>query len=400
MSELRLSPVPQSGAGAAPRVVLCAVLLFMAYGCATSTPPPVVQTEVLEGVASWYGEEFAGRTTANGEIFDPSQLTAAHRTLPFGTVIDVTNGKTNETVRVRINDRGPYVGNRVIDLSYAAAQKISLIRPGSGDVQLKVVKLGRGDREPPVPFEVTVAQMPAVAPPSVGAPRSEMTRNEIARTEPVPSEAPRVDFPLPPAATAAAAPPAETVADVTATPEPVVIAEPIAEPIAASVPVVSPAPITSPATAPADVITGSDIAVIQERAGSAPAYTRRQVGADGRSVDIVEVPDDGSTPVTVGTAVPGPSARTPSESLDRQRLSAPAPVRRVKRGFFVQVGAFSVEANARALKERLDRLGQRAILEHDDLYRVRIGPFTTREQAVASRTILETNGISAIIVSE
>ncbi|HEX9500972.1 MAG TPA: septal ring lytic transglycosylase RlpA family protein, partial [Thermoanaerobaculia bacterium] len=100
-------------------------VLVIAYGCATAPrgqtlPPPTD----LHGVASWYGQEFAGRTTANGEIFDPLLLTAAHRTLPFGTVLDVENPKTHQTVRVRINDRGPYIGGRMIDLSYAAAQQI------------------------------------------------------------------------------------------------------------------------------------------------------------------------------------------------------------------------------------------------------------------------------------
>jgi len=124
------------------RLVLIALI---AYSCTTTKPATF--PEDAHGVASWYGEEFAGRTTANGEIFDPLQFTAAHRTLPFGTVVDVTNPKTSQTVRVRINDRGPYIGQRLIDLSYAAAQQIGLIEPGSGDVDIKLVKLGRGERE-------------------------------------------------------------------------------------------------------------------------------------------------------------------------------------------------------------------------------------------------------------
>src|SRR4029077_7238634 len=112
------------------------------YARPTPPPPPAVtQVENLHGVASWYGQEFAGRTTANGEIFDPLLLTAAHRTLPFGTVVDVKNSKTGQTVRVRINDRGPFVGNRMIDLSYAAAQQIGLIDPGSGEVDVAVVSV-------------------------------------------------------------------------------------------------------------------------------------------------------------------------------------------------------------------------------------------------------------------
>src|SRR5439155_6222323 len=87
-----------------------------------------------------------------------------HRTLPFGTSVDVKNARSGQTVRVRINDRGPYIGNRIIDLSYAAAQQISLIEPGSGEVEVAVVKIGQGDREPPAPFVVTVPEVKAVTP--------------------------------------------------------------------------------------------------------------------------------------------------------------------------------------------------------------------------------------------
>src|SRR5947209_13854072 len=116
------------------RRTIVALVVFILYACATAPPPPPTQPEALRGVASWYGQEYAGRTTANGEIFDPLLLTAAHRTLPFGTVVEVKNAKSGKIVRVRINDRGPYVGNRLIDLSYAAAKVIDLIEPGSGDV--------------------------------------------------------------------------------------------------------------------------------------------------------------------------------------------------------------------------------------------------------------------------
>ncbi|WP_456685814.1 septal ring lytic transglycosylase RlpA family protein [Bradyrhizobium sp. P5_C11_2] len=78
------------------------------------------------GVASWYGPGFHGRKTANGERFDMNALTAAHRTLPLGTHVRVTNTRTGQSVVVRINDRGPYVGRRVIDLSKASAQAIGM----------------------------------------------------------------------------------------------------------------------------------------------------------------------------------------------------------------------------------------------------------------------------------
>jgi rare lipoprotein A len=91
------------------------------------------------GVASWYGPGFAGRATANGETFDPSLLTAAHRALPFNTRVRVTNLENGRVVEVRINDRGPFKDNRIIDLSRAAAERIGLVTSGVARVRLEVV---------------------------------------------------------------------------------------------------------------------------------------------------------------------------------------------------------------------------------------------------------------------
>ena len=90
------------------------------------------------GVASWYGGKFHGRKTANGETYNQNALTAAHRSLPFGTKVRVTNTRSGDTVVVRINDRGPFVGGRVIDLSRAAASSIGI--NGLGSVKLAVVR--------------------------------------------------------------------------------------------------------------------------------------------------------------------------------------------------------------------------------------------------------------------
>lgn len=94
---------------------------------------------VGSGVASYYGRAFAGRRTASGDVFDPTELTAAHRTLPFGSRVKVTNRRNGRAVVVRINDRGPFHGNRVIDLSRAAASEIGLVGPGSGRVELALL---------------------------------------------------------------------------------------------------------------------------------------------------------------------------------------------------------------------------------------------------------------------
>lgn len=93
----------------------------------------------LEGMASWYGGKFQGRLTASGEVFDTNQLTAAHRELPFGTIVRVTNTRNGRVVVVRINDRGPFVDDRVIDLSRAAADIIDLTSVGVAPVRLEVM---------------------------------------------------------------------------------------------------------------------------------------------------------------------------------------------------------------------------------------------------------------------
>lgn len=91
------------------------------------------------GIASYYGNELAGNRTASGERFDPGQLTAAHRTLPLGSHVRVTNPANGKSVVVRINDRGPFHGNRVLDLSKSAAQKIGLVQRGSGRVEMALL---------------------------------------------------------------------------------------------------------------------------------------------------------------------------------------------------------------------------------------------------------------------
>ncbi len=310
------------------RSIALAAVVFVAYACATTKPQPEVP-EASHGIASWYGEEFAGRTTANGEIFDPLQLTAAHRTLPFGTIVDVKNAKTGQTVRVRINDRGPFIGDRMIDLSYAAAQQIGLIEPGKGDVEVYVVSVGKGDREPPAPYTVTI-----------GEPKEKV---QIAAGEP-----PKVDFPLP-------------------------------SEVAKSTPVT---------TVPPDA--DFKVEVQEEHGGTA---TRKEVGPDGKT--FITVPMDAPSGASrEAVSAPGHSA---AEALDR-RQPARSPVLRA--GFVVQVGAFAVEANAKALQGQLARIGQKSYVDHDTLYRVRIGPFPTRDEAVKTRSTLEASGISAIVMAQ
>ena len=136
------------------RRALLAVPLALLAACSqsgsrsTSVAPSTQQSAATQtqqmsahGTAGWVGQEFAGRTTANGEIFDPMLMTAAHRTLPFGTLLDVHNPKTGQTVRVRINDRGPYVVGRELDVSYEVARRLGFDQSGLAKVRLELLEV-------------------------------------------------------------------------------------------------------------------------------------------------------------------------------------------------------------------------------------------------------------------
>ena len=92
------------------------------------------------GIASWYGSQFHGRRTANGEVYDMYGVSAAHRTLPFGTLVEVENLDNGKRLLVRINDRGPFVDGRIIDLSYGAAEKLDMVTAGVVEVRLTLVE--------------------------------------------------------------------------------------------------------------------------------------------------------------------------------------------------------------------------------------------------------------------
>lgn len=132
---------------------LLSVCLVTACGGSPTLPPTIpepdpdlleqagVEEDDLIGEATWYGEVHHGRTTASGESFDMYAMTAAHKTLPFDTIVRVTRPDTFQSVVVRINDRGPYGPGRVIDLSMAAAEEIDLIRPGHVPVVVEILEV-------------------------------------------------------------------------------------------------------------------------------------------------------------------------------------------------------------------------------------------------------------------
>jgi len=120
-----------------------------------------------KGLASWYGREFQGKTTASGERFNMNEYTAAHKELPFGTLVDIKNVKNGKTVRVKINDRGPYRDNRIVDLSYAAANELGFIRDGETMVGINIIQWGDGARKSAESASADITGRPSIVEPTV-----------------------------------------------------------------------------------------------------------------------------------------------------------------------------------------------------------------------------------------
>jgi rare lipoprotein A len=137
------------------RRLLLVFWILLSFACAgrrsrPGTPPsPPPAGAVQEGLASWYGLEEKGRTTASGEIMDPERFTAAHKSYPFGTVVRVDDLDTGRSVVVTINDRGPFVEGRIIDLSYASARALGIVQKGVARVRIHVIG---EDNDDPTPF--------------------------------------------------------------------------------------------------------------------------------------------------------------------------------------------------------------------------------------------------------
>ena len=184
----RLSKIPLAGEAGAPStfdqlgfpknpaatiqaLVLFWCFIFLFWGCAPKAPPsrpsgypkpykvgktwyqpiPHAKDFRQKGVASWYGKKFHGRKTSNGETYDMFAMTAAHKTLPFDTHVRVNNLSNAKTTVVRVNDRGPFVRGRIIDLSYSAAKNIGLVGPGTAKVE--IVALGAAAPDQPAGFD-------------------------------------------------------------------------------------------------------------------------------------------------------------------------------------------------------------------------------------------------------
>jgi rare lipoprotein A len=155
-------------------IIFCVFALILTVFCSAQSPQIAGGAFRQEGIASWYGAEFDGRPTASGEIFNSTLYTAAHPSLPFGTILKITNRHNNRTVTVRVNDRGPFVAARIIDLSRAAAVVLDMLSTGTAPVLVEAVSASdaRAPSAPvaapasaAAPVAVTPVEIPLGAPP-------------------------------------------------------------------------------------------------------------------------------------------------------------------------------------------------------------------------------------------
>ena len=318
------------------------------------------------GTASWYGEQFEGRLTANGEIFDLNQLSAAHTTLPMPSIVQVTNLENGRSLQLRVNDRGPFVDGRLIDVSRRAAQLLGFERRGTTLVRVKVLKdesiaaaaeamHGRGQimvaaassgvaaaaaAAPPV-YSSATAPSPVTSPPAaaLATRRAPAPAPPMAQPQPQPPPVPRM-------AMAPGEPPAPRITMVQSEP-PASLAPP-------------PSPAALPARMPHLPPSRFSLIAPAEAAELPPAR------ASARERAMAGAP----------VAVP-------------QRLSSSPSTTAVATGsagrIYVQAGAFSMRDNARRVQSRIALLGNAQVtaasVDGIEMYRVRLGPFRSAAEA-------------------
>jgi rare lipoprotein A len=379
------------------RLGLIVGALFLLSACATSRvataparpapAPPPKSTAIAPGYeetgdASWYGHPYHGRKAASGETYDMNQMTAAHRTLPFGTRVRVESLVDGSAVEVRINDRGPFKDDkRIIDLSYAAGKLLGVVGPGVIPVKLRVVSLPGTPSASATPGPAAASATPTAA---ASSPMPASPPPAAASPAPAsPPPAPAVAATSAPATLVSAAPPAAVPASAappTAPPAPPAAAlasAPPSEPVASAAPLAGQTPISPPAQAPPPIVA--------ETTTSKPETVPRAEAA-------VRAPTSPApTPVA-----PSPRPPTPAPGAS----AAPGVV---SEGWSVQLGAYASEGSAVSLRDTLARSWPdarilRAEVSGRTLWRVRVGNYASRRDADEAAKRLTASGYRAMVV--
>ncbi len=157
------------------RSLAALVGVLFSVGCAsTSALETPRRGTTQEGLASWYGAQFNGRATASGEVYDMNRISAAHKQLPFGTVVEVENKDNGRKLRVPINDRGPFIKGRIIDLSLGAARQLDMFGAGLARVRIRVVQMAPEGRNLPISYPAR--GRPPATPRAKAAPRNDRNK--------------------------------------------------------------------------------------------------------------------------------------------------------------------------------------------------------------------------------
>ena len=369
-------------------LIIGALLLLSA--CATSrvataparpapTPPPSTSTAPIApgyeqtGGASWYGHPYHGRKAASGEVYDMNQMTAAHRTLPFGTRVRVESLVDGSSVEVRINDRGPFKDEdkRILDLSYAAGKLLGVVGPGVIPVRIRVLSV-------PGYTNAAARLSPAAGPPTP-PPATPMPQAQAS----------------PPSASA-------SVAASTAPSPPALVAPAPVVPLPAAT-IVNPV-----ATVPAASTAAPAASAPGQTPISPPAQAAPPIGAETTTSRAEAVPRPETQPrvepaprVETVARAPAPAPSPPAPSVTATP-TPPAPGA-LAEGWSVQLGAYASEGSAISLRDSLARSWpdvrvQRADVSGRTLWRVRVGNFASRREADEAAKRLTASGYRAMVV--
>ncbi|GHT77878.1 hypothetical protein FACS1894130_03510 [Spirochaetia bacterium] len=364
-----------------------------------------------EGIASWYGKEFAGRPTASGESFNPSQLTAAHPTLPFGTMLKITNQHNNKQVTVRVNDRGPFVSARIIDISEAAAEQLDMISTGTAPVSVESVGQIALPSAPGTNAARTAqgTALPSAQPLAKSAPGFDEELDGLSSARPVPVAA--MPRPAPLSTVIPSVPPTPTQ---TYQPEPVPVQSYQAQQAPAPTyqgatiqpqyqPQVVPAPLNPPTSvrpiippiqpAPAPVQAYQNVPAQpqyqpQYQPTAAPAQTYQPVTAQPQYQPTAAPTQTYQPPTAPVTTLP------PAEILPAMPPEGTGKVYRL------QVGSYKVPRNAAEAFEKLKSAGLNPAYERNgEMYRIVLAGVRPEEmQSVAGR--LGTAGFRQVLIRE
>ncbi|MDG2321748.1 MAG: septal ring lytic transglycosylase RlpA family protein [Rhodospirillaceae bacterium] len=341
-----------------------------------------------EGIASWYGPGFNGKRTANGEVYDMNAMTAAHKTLPMPSVVQVINLENNRSIRVRINDRGPFVDGRIIDLSRRAAQLLDVERQGTARVLVELIpdesltlknmamnQSGQKFKTPKVnaaPREPVTAQLldpPSL--PSASRPSIE-TKKIAAKTQTSQPSASRPSIETKKIA-AKTRPSQPTFQQPSVTP----VTPPSPSPSIAS-------GSRSGFNLPSVSVSTPDVGPIVESA------VRSQTGLAQTAKDLLPSPKE-----VVNRALENGEAVQPEDMGEADRLSRPENIE-LPQGVFIQAGSFADINNARRLEAQLTELGNVFVSMVDVggqvFHRVRVGPITDNTVADQLLQYMKTEG--------